>query len=141
MTRPSSNSSPSWRRCGGAVAALEGADAQPGRADEELTRSKAILQATIESLPFDFFAIGPDGRYMMQNAASKAHWGDATGKLPQEVCRNQDDLALWMDNNRHTLPARRLTRTWNSRSQASGAATITCWSPFAARPSRMGFSA
>ena len=35
------------------------------RAEEELAKSNAILQATIENLPFDFFAIGQDGRYQL----------------------------------------------------------------------------
>ena len=53
------------------------------RTEEELRRSRAILQATIDNLPFDFFAIGMDDRYMLQNATSKAHWGDAVGKRPR----------------------------------------------------------
>ena len=30
--------------------------------EEELTKNRAILRATIDNLPFDFFAIGMDGR-------------------------------------------------------------------------------
>ena len=33
------------------------------RTEEELRKNRAILQATIDSLPFDFFAIGMDDRY------------------------------------------------------------------------------
>ena len=74
------------------------------RAEEELAKSKAVLQAAIDCLPFNFFAIGLDGRYMLQNAVSKAHQrGDAIGKLPEEVCPNKHDLAIYLDNNRRAF--------------------------------------
>ena len=74
------------------------------QAEEELAKSKAMLQAAIDCLPFNFFAIGLDGRYMLQNAVSKAHQGgDAIGKLPEEVCLNKHDLAIWLDNNRRAF--------------------------------------
>lgn len=63
-------------------------------------RTEAILRAVFECLPFDFFALGPDGRYFMQNAASKQDWGDAVGKTPEEICPNPANLAVWLDNNR-----------------------------------------
>ena len=69
----------------------------------EAAKHRALLHATIDCLPFDFFALGSDGRYFLQNAASKASWGDAAGKLPEEVCPNNEDLALWLDNNRRAL--------------------------------------
>jgi PAS domain S-box-containing protein len=70
------------------------------RAQEELARSRATLQAAIESLPFDFWAIAPDGRYMLANAACKANWGDLVGKRPEEVAGSKDTLAIWLENNR-----------------------------------------
>ncbi len=74
------------------------------QAEEELAKSKAVIQAAIDCLPFNFFAIGLDGRYMLQNAVSRAHQGgDAIGKLPEEVCQNQHDLAIWLDNNRRAF--------------------------------------
>ncbi len=74
------------------------------RAEEELAKQRAMLQATIECLPFNFFAIGRDGRYTMQNAVSKAqHRMSAVGKLPEEVCPNEHDLAIWKDNNRRAF--------------------------------------
>ena len=74
------------------------------RAEEELAKSKAVLQAAIDCLPFNFFAIGLDGRYMLQNAMSKAHQGgDAIGKLPEEVCQNKHDLAIYVENNRRAF--------------------------------------
>ena len=73
------------------------------RAEKELATSKAILQAAFDSLPFDFAAVGLDGRYMLQNATSKANWGDAIGKPPDEVCTNKDDLSIWLDNHRRAF--------------------------------------
>ena len=78
-------------------------ETQAGR-DEKLAKSKAMLHAAINCLPFNFFAIGLDGRYMLQNAMSKAHQGgDAIGKLPEEVCQNKHDLAIYVDNNRRAF--------------------------------------
>jgi len=73
------------------------------RAEEESARNKAILQAAIESLPFDFFALGPDGRYILQNATSRSHWNEAIGKRPEELGLSEDTLALWLDNNRRAF--------------------------------------
>jgi PAS domain S-box-containing protein len=73
------------------------------RAEEELAQSKAILQATIDCLPFNFFAIGSDGRYILQNAVGRQQAGDAIGKRPEDVCPNKDDLAIWLDNNRRAF--------------------------------------
>jgi PAS domain S-box-containing protein len=74
------------------------------RAQEELAKSQTILQATIDCLPFNFFAIGLDGRYTLQNAVSKAQQrADVIGKLPEEVCPNEHDLAIWLDNNRRAF--------------------------------------
>ena len=74
------------------------------RAEVELAKSKAMLQAAIDCLPFNFFALGLDGRYMLQNAVSKAQQRvDAIGKRPEEVCPNKHDLAIWLDNNRRAF--------------------------------------
>ena len=56
------------------VASLEAQAASTGKTattEREWDRLQAILKATIESFPFDFFAIGLDGRYMLQNRVSK----------------------------------------------------------------------
>jgi PAS domain S-box-containing protein len=90
------------------VAALEGANQQRRRAENELLENKTVLQATIECLPFEFFALGPDGRYSMQNATSKQYWGDTTGKLPEEVGGDTPNLAIWLDNNRRAFRGERV---------------------------------
>jgi PAS domain S-box-containing protein len=74
------------------------------RAERELAKHRVMLQVTIDCLPFNFFAIGLDGRYMLQNAVSKAQQGaDVVGRRPEEVCPNEHDLAIWLDNNRRAF--------------------------------------
>jgi PAS domain S-box-containing protein len=90
------------------VAALEAAETEHKQTEAELARSKAILQATIESLPLDFFAMGPDGRYMMQNAASRLHWGDAIGKRPEDAAGTRENLSIWLENNRRAFAGEKI---------------------------------
>ena len=78
------------------------------RTEEDLAQNQALLQATIDNLPFDFFAIGLDRRYILQNAVSKALWGIAIGKRPEEICPNEEDLGLWMENNRRAFSGERV---------------------------------
>ena len=55
-------------------------------AEQEAARIRAVLQATVDSIPFNCFAVGPDGRYMLQNAASKKDYqADIVGKRPEEA--------------------------------------------------------
>ena len=77
-------------------------------ADEELRQNRAILRATIDNLPFDFFAIGMDGHYMLHNATSKAHWGDAVGKCPDDAAGTEENLVLWRENNRRAFAGERV---------------------------------
>jgi PAS domain S-box-containing protein len=71
--------------------------------ERALRTSQALLRSAVESLPFDFWAIGPDGRYCLQNAVAKASWGDQLGKRPEEVGISKETLAIWMENNRRAL--------------------------------------
>ena len=55
------------------------------QAEQELTKSRAILQATIDCLPFDFFALGYDGRYILakchvQSTLGRYDWQDSLKK-------------------------------------------------------------
>ncbi|MFZ2446055.1 MAG: PAS domain S-box protein [Syntrophobacteraceae bacterium] len=68
-------------------------------AEEALQESKAYLAATIESIPFEFWVMGPDGRYTMQNRICRGRYGDIIGKRPEDICPNERILSVWRDNN------------------------------------------
>ena len=82
----------------GQVAALEAAASGDGRSKQdravgtaesdaarERDRLQAILRAAVECLPFEFFAIGTNGRYILQNAVLREHYGDGVGKRPEDL--------------------------------------------------------
>jgi PAS domain S-box-containing protein len=92
------------------VATLETHAASSSKATEteqQRNRLHAILQAIIECFPFDFFAVGLDGRYMMQNRVSKRRWGEAIGKRPEDVA-GKANLAVWLDNNRRAFAGEKI---------------------------------
>ena len=61
--------------------------------------SEAWSKTLIDSLPFDVFVVGSDGRYVMQNDCSRNNWGDIIGKRPEDFCCDKETLALWKSNN------------------------------------------
>jgi PAS domain S-box-containing protein len=81
------------------VAEAETLKADYMEAEKALRQSQARLNATIESLPFDFFAMDVDGRYVMQNSTCRERWGDVIDKRPEDVGVDEDTLVLWSDNN------------------------------------------
>lgn len=72
-------------------------------AEEALQESKAHLSATIESIPFEFWVVGPGGCYTMQNRPCREHYGDIVGKRPEEICPNESVFEVWQDNNRRAF--------------------------------------
>lgn len=72
-------------------------------AEEALRESKAYFAATIESIPFEFWVIGPDGRYTMQNRICRQRYGDIIGKKPEDICPSREILSVWEDNNRRAF--------------------------------------
>ena len=78
------------------------------RAEEELAKSKAILTAAVECLPFDFFALDPDGRCILQNAVSRRYYGDALGKTTEDVCPDPRNLARWLEKNQRAFAGERV---------------------------------
>jgi PAS domain S-box-containing protein len=73
------------------------------RTDDALQTSEALFRTAIESLPFDFFVLGEDGRYVMQNSTCKERWGDVIGKRPEDLGVDEATLALWQSNNRRAF--------------------------------------
>ncbi len=73
------------------------------RSEEIVRTGEARLRAAVESLPFDFFMLSPEGRYVMQNSVCKRHWGDSVGKCPEDLRLDEETLTLWQTNNRRAL--------------------------------------
>jgi PAS domain S-box-containing protein len=73
------------------------------RAEKALRQSRACLAATIESIPFEFWAMLPDGCYVMQNRIIRERYGDIIGKKPEDVSPNESILSVWQDNNRRAF--------------------------------------
>jgi PAS domain S-box-containing protein len=73
------------------------------QAERALRDSRAILSAAMESLPFDFWAIGPDGRYCLLNSTAREHWGDQLGRRPDEMEVPEAIRAIWLENNRRAM--------------------------------------
>lgn len=69
------------------------------RTELALRESQAWLHAAIESLPFEFWAMDNDARYIMQNATSIATWGNAIGKQNNERDYPPEIVAEWQVNN------------------------------------------
>ena len=82
---------------------LREANAGGRRTDDALRLSEATMSAAIESLPFDFFVVGEDGRYVMQNAVCRVNWGDLVGKRPLDLAPDDELRALWRENNRRAF--------------------------------------
>ena len=71
-------------------------------------RLQVLLTAVVDCLPFEFFAVGTDGRYMLANAVCREHYGDALGKLPEECAPDAATRRLWLENNRLALAGERV---------------------------------
>jgi PAS domain S-box-containing protein len=73
----------------------------PGRVDganvREQDRLQAILTTAIDCLPFDFFAVGNDGRCILLNAVARDHYGDVVGKRVEEAAPHEATLRLWQE--------------------------------------------
>ncbi len=69
------------------------------QAEQALRESQVRLQAAVESLPFDFFMVDTDGYYAMFNSVAREHWGDHTGRRPEDLCPDEATCELWRSNN------------------------------------------
>jgi len=72
-------------------------------AENELRKSQAHLKATLESAPFDMFALDTDGRYVFHSHTIRDSWGDIIGKKPEDLDVDDITLELWLDNNRRAM--------------------------------------
>ena len=77
--------------------------ARLAQAAEQLSASQALHAATIESLPFDFWARDRQGYCFSQNATTLANWGDLLHKRPEDMQMDPALVGRWLDNNRRAL--------------------------------------
>jgi PAS domain S-box-containing protein len=68
-----------------------------------LRNSEARLKTIIESLPYEFFMLDADERYLMVNSVAQGRWGNPVGKRPEDLAVDKKTLALWKKNNRRAL--------------------------------------
>jgi PAS domain S-box-containing protein len=73
------------------------------QAEQAIRASEMRLLTAIESLPFDFFIIDKDGRYVMQNSTCRNRWGDLIGKRTEDLEVDEHNLTLWLNNNRRAF--------------------------------------
>jgi two-component system, cell cycle sensor histidine kinase and response regulator CckA len=77
--------------------------ARVARAEEELEASRALHAATVEGLPFDFWARDKEGYCFSQNATCKANWGDLLDRRPEDMPLPASVIEIWLSNNRRAL--------------------------------------
>ncbi len=77
--------------------------AEVARLEAELRASRALHDATIESLPFDFWARDRDGVCVSLNSACHANWGNLLGQRPEDSTAPPDVIAVWLANNARAL--------------------------------------
>jgi PAS domain S-box-containing protein len=73
------------------------------RMEEALQEREAQLRATMDSIPFDLYAIDRSGCYCMQSPASIGIWGNVIGKRPEEVLYDDPARDRWLENNQQAL--------------------------------------
>jgi PAS domain S-box-containing protein len=77
--------------------------------EEDLQKSKGILNAVFDSLPFDIFALDLNNRYFLQNSTCRNNWGDLIGKRPEDLPVRTETIKLWFDNNHRALSGETVT--------------------------------
>lgn len=71
--------------------------------EKQLRESEAHLRTALDSMPFDFWVMDTEGRYVLNNATSRAHWGDTVGKTLADVAVAAETRAVWAENNRRAF--------------------------------------
>jgi PAS domain S-box-containing protein len=71
--------------------------------EAELADARASLHTLVESLPFDLWMMGADGRYTVVNQVARLRWCDAVGRRLDELPVDERMRALWSANNRRAF--------------------------------------
>lgn len=82
---------------------LEAEIAERRRAEKAARESGARLRAVVESLPFDLWVSDREGHYVLQNSASRRHWGDRLGVRPEETGSPSELVAQWVEHHARAL--------------------------------------
>lgn len=79
--------------------------------EDLLVEREAFLNAVIENLPFDMWAIDRDSRYILQNETSRKNWGNMIGKTQSDFSDLADPktLDLWYSNNMRAFKGERIS--------------------------------
>lgn len=95
------------------------------RAEDALRQSAGLMNASISNLPFELWAKGADGKYILQNPASKKIWGDQIGKTEND--RTEVDSSVkrqWEDVNRRAFAGEVIQSEWERKDSQTGARII-----------------
>jgi len=65
----------------------------------EIKEREAILNSTINNIPFDFWARDMDGVCFLQNEISRQYWGSLIGNTPEMQGVSEETLARWVSTN------------------------------------------
>ncbi len=69
------------------------------KAEQTLRASETRLKTAIESIPFDFWMMDKDGKYVMQNSIAVKNWGNIIGKRPEDLDIDSGVLSVWKEYN------------------------------------------
>ncbi|WP_128694547.1 PAS domain S-box protein [Methanoculleus taiwanensis] len=69
----------------------------------ELREADARLRVLIDKLPIEFWALDSSLRYTMQNAVSRAHFGDVVGRRIEDLGLPPKVAALWLEQDERVL--------------------------------------
>jgi PAS domain S-box-containing protein len=71
--------------------------------ERELADARASLRTLVESLPFDFWMMDAEGRYIVQNEVARRRWCDAVGRRLEDLPVDERMRRLWLDNNQRAF--------------------------------------
>lgn len=68
-----------------------------------LNENKNIFHTIIDNAPFEIWARNLDMICILENKLLKEHWGSILGTKPQENSINQEELNIWINNNKKAI--------------------------------------
>ena len=70
------------------------------QAEQTLRERESLLRAVVDNIPAEFWARDLQGRCIMENAATVAHWGSLLGSRVEDAEASPEELADWLASNR-----------------------------------------